>query len=64
MPRAPWSSFHINSHDLRRRYNTVTKIPAYMPDTSLSKVSEVLKLLGSKWEEVLIDKQHIDILTR
>ena len=44
--------------------NTVTKIPAYMPDTSLSKVSEVLKLLGSKWEEVLIDKQHIDILTR
>ena len=46
--------------------NTVTKRPAYMPDPSLSlsKVSEVLKMLGSKWEEVLIDNQHIDILTR
>jgi len=35
-----------------------------LPDASPIKVSEVLKLLGSKWEEVLIDNQHIDILKR
>ena len=34
------------------------------PSFFFSQVSEVLKLLGSKWEEVLIDNQHIDILKR
>merc|ERR1719500_2559255 len=34
------------------------------PDASPSKLSEVLKLLGSEWEEVLIDSHHIDILAR
>ena len=58
----------INFYTLTRKISdadkTVTKIPAYMLHPSFSKVSEVLKLLGSKWEEVLIDNQHIDILTR
>ena len=58
--------FYTLSNKTSDAYNRVTKRPAYMPHPSFSfsKVSEVLKLLGSKWEEVLIDKQHIDILTR
>ena len=57
-------NFYTLTHKILDAYNRVTKIPAYMPHPSLSKVSEMLKLLGSTWEEVLIDNQHIDILTR